>query len=50
MKVGDYLVATKNKKSVSKTQRFTKVFVWIMLIAMLSTAFLTLISTLITIN
>lgn len=50
MKVGDYLVSTKNKKSVSKTQRFTKVFVWIMLIAMLAAGFIPVLAKLITMS
>lgn len=49
-KVGDHIVASKNKKSVSKTQRFTKVFVWIMLIAMLGSGFITALYTLVTMN
>ncbi|WP_156956027.1 DUF4044 domain-containing protein [Carnobacterium pleistocenium] len=50
MKVRDYLLAAKNKKRVSKTQRFTKAFVWIMLIAMLGSGFLSVLYTLITMN
>ncbi|EDP68537.1 hypothetical protein CAT7_04704 [Carnobacterium sp. AT7] len=43
-------MATKDKKKVSKTQRFTKVFVWVMLIAILGSGFVTALYTLITMN
>ncbi|MEK6189611.1 MAG: DUF4044 domain-containing protein [Carnobacterium alterfunditum] len=43
-------MATKNKKTASKTQRFTKAFVWIMLIAMLGSGFFSVLYTLVTMN